>query len=47
VLSQLPYPPRLTISWAGGVITVSWLAALSWWMLEAGPSLVLNPLAWI
>ena len=47
VLSQLPYPPPLTVSQAGGVITVSWPAAFSGWVLDAAPSLASNPPGWV
>ena len=47
VLSQLPYPPPLASSLAGGVLTVSWPAVYGGWVLEAAPSLATNPPAWV
>jgi 1,4-alpha-glucan branching enzyme len=47
VLSQLPYPPQLTVSRGSGFITVSWPAAFSGWVIDATPSLAPNPPSWV
>ena len=47
VLSQVPFPPQLTVSQTGSVITVSWPAAFSGWVLDATPSPAPNQPSWV
>jgi 1,4-alpha-glucan branching enzyme len=47
VLSQLPWPPQITLSQAGGGVTVSWPIAYAGWVLDSSRTLAGTPSPWV
>jgi 1,4-alpha-glucan branching enzyme len=47
VLSQLPWPPQITLSQAGGGVAVSWPIAYAGWVLDSSRTLAGTPSPWV
>lgn len=47
VLSQAAWPPQITLSQAGGVVTVSWPSNYGGWVLDSSPTLAGSPIPWV